>query len=76
MTSGARLVTSCRLVEIPARVSQAGATDFASVAEEWLQRDQAKNRTREHTKRALEREVLPHWGHRNIGDIGRRDVLD
>jgi integrase len=60
----------------PGRISQAGATDFAGVAEEWLQRDQAKNRTREHTKRALEREVLPHWGHRNVGDIGRRDVLD
>ena len=60
----------------PARVAVAGATDFRGVALEWLQRDQADNRTHDLTKRALEREVFDHWGHREITDIKRRDVLD
>ena len=60
----------------PARTAVAGATDFAGVAAEWLRRDQSGKRTHDITKRALEREVLPHWGHREITDIGRRDVLD
>ena len=60
----------------PGRISQAGATDFAGVAAEWLRRDQEGNRTRDVIKRALEREVLPLWGHRQISDIKRRDVLD
>ena len=60
----------------PARTAVAGATDFRSVATEWLQRDQSGNRTHDITKRALEREVFAHWGHREITDIQRRDVLD
>ena len=52
------------------------ATDFASVAAEWLQRDQAKNRTAAAVKRALDLNVLPLWGQRPIADLGRRDVLD
>lgn len=60
----------------PGATSRAGATDFAGVAGEWLRRDQAGNRTHHVIKRALEREVLPLWGHREISDIKRRDVLD
>ena len=60
----------------PARAAVAGATDFRGVAGEWLRRDQSGNRTHDLIKRALEREVLPHWGHREIADIKRRDVLD
>jgi integrase len=60
----------------PGATSRAGATDFAGVAEEWLRRDQVGKRTHDVIKRALEREVLPLWGHREISDIKRRDVLD
>ncbi len=60
----------------PARVAAAGATDFRGVAMEWLRRDQSVNRTHDIVKRALEREVFDRWGHLNIADIKRRDVLD
>jgi integrase len=60
----------------PARTAAAGATHFKGVAEEWLKRDQAGKRTHDVTKRALEREVYDHWGHRDIDKIGRRDCLD
>jgi integrase len=49
---------------------------FQSVAEEWLRRDQQKNRTHGAVERILNKDVLPFWGHRNIKDISRRDVLD
>jgi integrase len=52
------------------------ATDFKNVADEWLRRDQAKNRSRHTVERILNKDVVPAWGHRNIGDIGRRDCLD
>jgi integrase len=54
----------------------ASRTDFAGVTAEWLKRDQAKNRTCKVTEQLFKREVLPRWGHRQITDIGRRDVLD
>jgi integrase len=62
----------------PARSRKVGkpATDFESVAREWLQRDQAKNRTVRQVTLVVEGEMLPLWGHRPIADIGRRDVLD
>ena len=62
----------------PSRVRQAGAgaTDFAGVAKEWLQRDQAKNRQVHIVTRMIERDVIPSWGNREIASIGRRDVLD
>jgi integrase len=59
----------------PTRAAVPGATDFRVVAEEWLRRDQEGNRTRDTVEKALKREVLPHWGHREITDIKRRDVL-
>jgi integrase len=52
------------------------ATSFAGVAEEWLKRDQAQNRSSSEVKRILDRDVLPFWSHRQIADLGRRDVLD
>jgi integrase len=54
----------------------AGRTDFRGVAAEWLKRDQEKNRSHRLVARMIEREVLPAWGHREITDIKRRDVLD
>jgi integrase len=60
----------------PGATTKVGSTVFSDVAAEWLQRDQAGNRTQSIIEKALRREVLPIWGHRNIGDIGRRDVLD
>jgi len=53
-----------------------GATDFKNVAAEWIVRDQAKNKSRRIVARLLDVNVLPFWGHRQIADIGRRDVLD
>jgi integrase len=58
------------------RPSGGGATDFAGVAKEWLQRDQAKNRRAKAVARIIERDVTPAWGHRDIASIGRREVLD
>ena len=49
---------------------------FASVVAEWLKRDQADNRSHDEVKRILDREVLPAWGQRRIGEIGRREVLE
>jgi integrase len=51
-------------------------TDFKNVAGEWILRDQAKNRSRRIVARLIDVNVLPAWEHRQIGDIGRRDVLD
>lgn len=50
---------------------------FTSVAAEFIERH-AKRKTRSwrETQRILERELVPYWGNRPIGDIGRRDVLD
>src|SRR5262245_30536976 len=52
------------------------AADFTCVAEEWLQRDQAKNRSAYVVRRYIERDVLPHWQHKLITEIGKRDCLD
>jgi integrase len=58
------------------RKRQTGATDFLNVFNEWLTRDQAKNRSREAVRRLIEKDALPAWQHRSVLDIGRRDVLD
>ena len=52
------------------------ATDFKNVAGQWILRDQAKNKSRAIVARLIDVNVLPAWEHRQIGDIGRRDVLD
>jgi integrase len=52
------------------------ATAFAGVAEEWLKRDQAQNKSLSEVRRILDRDVTPILGHRQMADIGRRDILD
>lgn len=49
---------------------------FAAVAAEWLKRDQAENRSFAIVRRIVERELIPAWGDRPIGELGRRDMLD
>ena len=55
--------------------SQEARKDFATVADEWLKRDQAHNRSRDEVERVLERDIKPALRGRLIGDIGRRDCL-
>jgi len=59
-----------------ARKHGTGATDFRSVAAQWILRDQAKNKSRAIVARMIDVNVLPAWEYRQIADIGRRDVLD
>ncbi|MGD0332459.1 MAG: integrase family protein [Xanthobacteraceae bacterium] len=49
---------------------------FAVVADEWLRRDQAGNRTVADVARIIAREVTPAWGDRLITTVNRRDVLE
>ena len=49
---------------------------FAAVADEWLKRDQSKNRSHAEVKRVLERDVKPAWDGRLITSITRRDVIE
>jgi integrase len=59
-----------------ARKRDKPAQDFTTVAHEWIRRDQGKNKSRAEVERVVERELVPAWGHRNVDEIGRRDVLD
>lgn len=60
----------------PAAARQAATADsFAVVAEEWLVRDQAKNRSAKEARRVLEHDVLPVWRDRWIDNIKRADVI-
>ena len=65
-----------RAGEDPARSGDSGKVDFRSVFEEWMKRDQGENRSAGAVRQKLEKDVLPHWEHRPITDIGRRDCLD
>ena len=49
---------------------------FAAVADEWLKRDQGKNRSAAHVRAVVERYMLPAWSDRAITTIGRRDVIE
>jgi integrase len=51
-------------------------TNFKSVADEWLDRDQSKNKTAELVRHIVERDLVPVWGHLSVTDITRRDVRD
>jgi integrase len=62
--------------ESPAHVRPTTADVFASVAEEWLKRDQGQNRSLAEVRRTIERDVNPVWGKRLIAGIGRRDALE
>ena len=52
------------------------AHDFQTVAQEWLRRDQSKNKSKREVERVIQRELVPVWGHRAVTDLGRRDILD
>jgi integrase len=60
----------------PARKVERPSMIFSTVAEEWLRRDQAKNRSLHEIRRVVDRELISRWGDRSIADIHRRDVLD
>jgi integrase len=62
--------------ESPQHQRPANANSFAAVADEWLKRDQAHNRTHADVKRLIERCALPVWQGRQISTIGRRDIND
>ena len=62
--------------ESPARRKPTAADSFVSVAEEWLKRDQAHNRSAAEVKRVIQRNVMSAWDGRLIATISRRDVLD
>jgi integrase len=49
---------------------------FEAVADEWLKRDQASNRSYEEVRRVIDRDVKPYWRGRQIKTITRRDALD
>ena len=54
---------------------ETGST-FRAVFEEWMKRDQGGNRSAGVVRKKLEKDVLPTWGHRQIGDIDRRDARE
>ena len=60
----------------PAHPEVGGAVDFNGVFEEWLKRDQAKNRSVHIVASLMKKHVLPKWQHRPIRGIGKRDCLD
>ena len=48
---------------------------FALLAEEWLKRDQDKNRTAGEVRRIVRKYLLPNLGNMNVGEITKHDVL-
>ena len=59
------------------RAARAAHRDyFEAVADEWLKRDQAGNRSHGEVKRTIDRDVTPAWKGRPITSITRRDVRD
>lgn len=55
---------------------RASSNQFADVAEEFLEKHAAQNRTVDETARIIRRDVLPAWGKRSIHGITKRDVND
>jgi integrase len=49
---------------------------FEAVFEDWLLRDQTKNRSAALARMMMTKHVLPHWTGRDVTTLGRRDVLD
>jgi integrase len=62
--------------ESPQHQRPAATNGFAAVADEWLKRDQAHNRSYAATQRLIERCAKPVWEGRQISTIGRRDIND
>jgi integrase len=52
------------------------ATVFDAVFEDWLKRDQAKNRSAAVTAKKMRKDVVPFLTGRDIADIDRRDCLN
>jgi integrase len=62
--------------ESPQHQRPAAANSFVAVADEWLKRDQAHNRSYARVKQLIDRCAKPVWGGRQISTIGRRDIND
>jgi integrase len=62
--------------ESPKHQRPAAANSFVAVADEWLKRDQAHNRSYARVKQLIERCANPAWEGRQISTIGRRDIND
>ena len=60
--------------ESPTHIRPTAADSFMAVAGEWLERDQAQNRSVAEVRRVIERDVFPAWGDRPITGIGCRNV--
>jgi integrase len=60
----------------PSQSETRAPTDFGAVFEEWIKRDQAKNKSVGIVRASVTNYALPQWQHRPISEIGRRDVLD
>jgi integrase len=60
----------------PARVAKTPAMAFEVVVEDWLKRDQSKNKasSQYQVHRALEADLLPTWRGRRVDEITKRDV--
>jgi integrase len=58
--------------------AKAPAMLFEVVVEEWLRRDQSKNKrsTFYQVTRSVEVDLLPAWRGKRVDEIGKRDVLD
>ena len=60
----------------PRVVSRRGAgKTFAVVAEEWLKREQDKNRTASESRRIVTKYLLPALGDMDVREIGKHEVL-
>jgi hypothetical protein len=59
--------------ESPASRRPVHADSFAAVADEWLKRDQAQNRSVAEVRRVLDRDVRPVWDGRLIATLGQPD---
>jgi integrase len=57
------------------RKQQRPATNFRDVFEEWMKRDQEKNKSKKAVRGYFERDVLPRWQDLAITEIGKRDCL-
>src|SRR6516225_8539428 len=62
--------------ESPKHQRPTAANSFVAVADEWLKRDQAHNRSYARVKQLIERHTKPAWEGRQISTIGRRDISD
>jgi integrase len=57
-------------------IKDSAARTFSSVADEWLLRDQSKNKSVGKIRRIVELNLLPKWGDRPASEITDRDVIE